>query len=119
MTRQRIFVVCVNCRWNGGFLDAFWIRGWKCIKLVGTSRRPHVATLRHRDVSAISASPSLKEKRNQNSRYRRSYELGHGNQSSSDLDLEEEPDFCIFSSFRIEVLMLYRLNIGVLIFSMF
>ena len=56
----------------------FWIRGWKCIKLAGTSRhwvnkcrsqqaatsrRLNVATLQRRDVSAIPASPSLKAKR--------------------------------------------------------
>ena len=28
----------------------FWIRGWKCIKLTGTSRHPHVMTSQHRDV---------------------------------------------------------------------
>ena len=34
-----------------GFLDAFfWIRGWKCIKLAGTSRRPNVAMSPGRDV---------------------------------------------------------------------
>ena len=32
------------------FLDAFWIRGWKCIKLAGTSRRSKVATSPRRDV---------------------------------------------------------------------
>ena len=113
-----------------GFLDAFWIRGWKCIKLTGTSRssniatspcsdvltsrrrvnkcrsqqaatprRLNVATLQRRDVSAIFASPSVKAKRGPEFEDRRSYELGHGNQSSSDLDLEEEPAFCIFLLF--------------------
>ena len=62
-----------------------------------TSRRLNVATLQRRDVSAISASPSLKAKKvDKNSRHRRSYERGHENQNSSDLDLEEETYFCIF-----------------------
>ena len=44
-----------------------------------------------RDVSAIPASPSLKAKKGpefEASKNQRSYELGHGNQNSSDLDLE-------------------------------
>ena len=32
----------------------------------------------------------------QNLRYLESYELGRGNQSNSDIDLEEEPVICIF-----------------------
>ena len=66
---------------------------------VSTPRRCNVTTLQCHDVNASFVSPSLKAKGDQNSRHRRSYELGHGNQSSSDLDLEEEPYFCIFLLF--------------------
>ena len=61
---------------------------------VPTSRRPHIVTpqrrdvgstnikvnkRQHRDVSASFASQSLKQKGDQNSRHRGSYELGHKN----------------------------------------
>ena len=76
--------------------------------MVGTSRRPNVATLsqhikkstsgndttQRRDVNANYSSQSLKEKGDQNSRGigdQGTYKLGHGNQSSSDINLEEEP----------------------------
>ena len=39
------------------------------------------------------------KKGDQNSGHRGSYELGHGNQSSSDIDLDEEPVICIFPRF--------------------
>ena len=67
-----------------------------------TSRRPNVTTLQRRDVSASYSSQSLKGKGEQNSRGigdRGSYELGHGIQSISDIDLYEEPVICIFPSF--------------------
>ena len=54
------------------------------------------------DVSASYSSQSLKGKWEQNSRGirdRGSYELGHGIQSSSDIDLYEEPVICIIPRF--------------------
>ena len=59
-------------------------------------------TLQLRDVSTDYSSQSLKEKGDQNSRGigdQGTYELGHGNQNSSDIDLEEEPVICIFLRF--------------------
>ena len=52
---------------------------------------------------------------------RGSYELGHENQSSSDIDLDEEPVICIFSRFFFwtVVLMFDILRICVFLFSMF
>ena len=42
-------IVCeLQVEW--GILDAFWSIGWKCIKLVVTSRRPNVVTSPRRDV---------------------------------------------------------------------
>ena len=84
---------------------------------VPTSRRPNVVTPQRRDVestykevnkrqrcdaSASYSSQSLKEKGEQNSRGiedQGTYELGHGNQNSSDIVLEEEPVICIFLRF--------------------
>ena len=62
-------------------------------------RDVNVATLQRRDVSASSASQSLKAKRGlefEGIRDRGSYELGHENQNISDFDLGEEPVICIF-----------------------
>ena len=86
--------------------------------MAGTSRRPNVATLgqhikkstsgnvatpQRRDVSASYSSQSLKAKGDQNSRGgigdQGTYELGHENQNSSDIDLKEEPVICIFLRF--------------------
>ena len=69
----------MNSRWNEQFLGSFWRKEKKSIKLAGTSRSPNVATSGQReeevnkwpqcrDVSAISASPSLKEKGTRNLR---------------------------------------------------
>ena len=67
---------------------------------VATLQRLNVATLQRRDVSASSAFSSLKAKKRVHIlRYRGSYEPGHGNQSSSDDDLEEQPVICIFPGF--------------------
>ena len=49
-----------------------------------------------RDVNTISASPSLKPKRGPEFEEGGSYEGGHGNQNTNDLDPEEKTDFCIF-----------------------
>ena len=123
-------------------MEAFWSRGWQCIKVVATSRRPHVVTSQRRDVGStyievnkrqcrdVSASrrqcefylsiiKSKKGTRIQRIGDRGEYELGHGNHNSSDFDLGEEPVNLYFSSFWIEVLMFDKLNTGVLIFSMF
>ena len=82
--------------------------------MAGTSRRHHVVTPQRRDVGStnlkvnkwqrrdVSASfvfSSLKAKRGAELEASGSYELGHGNQSSSDIDLDEEPVICIFSRF--------------------
>ena len=49
-----------------------------------------------------------------------SYELGHGNQSSSDIDLDEEPVICIFPRFFWTVVLMFDiLRICVFLFSMF
>ena len=107
---------CLQAK-KGQFLAAFWCKGRQCIKMTGTSRRPNVvtlsqhikkstsgnvATLLRRDVSASYSSQSLKGKWEQNSRGIGdwgSYELGHRIQSSSDIDLYEEPVICIFLRF--------------------
>ena len=47
------------------------------------------------------------------------YGLGHGNQSSSDQDLEEEPVICIVSSFLTIERMFYISHISILLVSMF
>ena len=39
-----------ECRRKGQFLEAFWSRGWQCIKMDGTSRHCNVATSPRRDV---------------------------------------------------------------------
>ena len=102
--------------------------------MAGTSRRPHVVTpqrrnvgstnikvnkRQRRDVSASSASPSLKAKRGPE------FEASgdHTNEGTEiravvTLILKKGSTF-VSSSFRIEVLMFYRLTICVLIFSMF
>ena len=111
-----------ECRWNGQLLEAFWEQrvevkragrnvvtpqrrdvGSTKIEVnkqqrrdISTSRRLNVAKLQHRDVSAIYASPSLKEKRGPEPDKGDTYEGGHGNQKSIDLDPEERTDFCIF-----------------------
>ena len=59
-------------------------------------------TLQRRDVSAGSASQSLKAKRGPEFRGigdLGAYELGHGNHNSSDFDLGEGRSFCIFLLF--------------------
>ena len=62
----------------------------------------NVSTSQRRDVSVSYSTQSLKGKWEQNSRGigdRGSYELGHGIQSNSDIDLYEEPVICIFPCF--------------------
>ena len=85
-----------------------------------TSQRHDVATSQHqREICP----PSLKAKGVQNlggSENEGSYELGHGNQSSSDIDLDKAPVIFIFSAFSwIVILMFEMLLIRVLLFSMF
>ena len=41
----------------------FWIRGWKCIKLAGTSRRPHVVTSQRRDVGSTNVEVNKQQHR--------------------------------------------------------
>ena len=100
-------------------MEAFWSRGWQCIKVAETSRRCNVATSPRRDVGSTYIEVNKRQRRDvsmsrrqrecclsiikskkgdQNSRIedRGSYKLGHGNESSSDIDLERGPDFCIF-----------------------
>ena len=70
-----------------------------------TLRRPNVVTSQRRNVATSRRQREFcsliikSEKGVQNSRHRGSYELGHGNQSSSDIDLDEEPVICIFPRF--------------------
>ena len=97
----------------------------QCIRMAGTSRRPNVTTLgqllcrstsgnvatsQRRDVSTsrrcnvakpvrVLFSHHLKANRMRILGYRETYRLGGGNQSSNDIDLEEEPEICIVSSF--------------------
>ena len=61
----------------------------------------------------------IKSKRDQNSRgSKKTYGLGHGKQSSSDEISGEDNCFCIFF-FPERLLMLYRLILCILEFSMF
>ena len=82
---------------------------------VPTSRRPNVAMLgqlykevnkqQRRDVPTLRRQREFcpliikSKKRAQNWGHRESYEPRRGNQSSSDIDLEEEPVICIFLCF--------------------
>ena len=83
-----------------------------------TSRRLNFATPQLRDVSAISPSPSLKEKGTRIRGDRKTYGLGHGKQSSSDEISGEDSCFCIFF-FPERLLMFYRLILCIPEFSMF
>ena len=62
-----------------------------------TSQRCDVATSRRqREFCSL----IIKSKKGvQNSGHRGSYELGHGNQSRTYIDLDEEPVICIFPRF--------------------
>ena len=69
---------------------------------VATSQRRDVSTSRRCNVTTsvrVLFSHHLKANRVQILRYRETYGLGRGNQSSSDIDLEEEPGIFIVSSF--------------------
>ena len=82
------------------------------------SQRRDVSTSRRQRELCLSIIKS--KKRDQNSRHRGSYELGHGNQSSSDIDLDEEPVICIFPRFYWTVVLMFDiLRICVFLFSMF
>ena len=81
---------------------------------VSTSRRLNVVTS-----VRVLFSHHLKANRVQILRYRETYGLGRGNQSSSDIDLEEEPVICIVSSFLTIELMFYISHISILLVSMF
>ena len=82
------------------------------------SQRRDVPTLRRQRELCISIIKS--KKGDQNSGHRGSYELGHGNQSSSDIDLDEEPVICIFPRFFGTVVLMFDiLRICVFLFSMF
>ena len=83
-----------------------------------TSRRLNFATPQLRDVSAISSSPSLKAKGTRIRGDRKTYELGHEKQSSSDEINGEDSFFCIFF-FPERLLMFYRLILCIPEFSMF
>ena len=67
------------------------------IKMDGTSRRRNFATLRRQREFCILIIKSKKGV--QNSGHQGTYELGHGNQSSNDIELEEEPVIYIFPHF--------------------
>ena len=88
--------------------------------MAGTSRRPHVVMSQRLDVGSTNIKVNKRQRRDvatsrrqcefflliikskkgvQNLRYRESFEPGRGNQSSSDIDLEEEPVICIFLYF--------------------
>ena len=77
---------------------------------VATSQRPDVSTSRRLNVATsvrVLSFHHLKAKRVQNLGYRETYGLGHGNQNSSDIDLEEEPVICIVYSLWTIELMFY------------
>ena len=82
-----------------------------------TSQPLNVATLQRRDVSAISPSQSLKEKRDQNSRVSKN-DKGTKSRSAATQIREKRPTF-VFSSFLIRLMMFYRLNTCVITSSMF
>ena len=84
-----------------------------------TSQRRNVATSQRQRDFYLSIIKSKKGTRIQGIGDQGAYELRHENHNSSDFDLGEEPVILYFSSFWIEVLMFYKLNTGVLIFSMF
>ena len=84
-----------------------------------TSQCRDVATSRRQREFCLSIVKSKKGTIIRGSGDRGAYELGHINHNSSDFDLGEELVILYFSSFWIEVLMFYKLNTGVLIFSMF
>ena len=97
---------------------------------VATSQRLNVVTSQRRDVPTsrrsnvatsvrVLFSHHLKANRVQNWRYRETYGLGHENQSTSDIDLEEEPVICIISLFLTIGLMFYISHISILLVSMF
>ena len=89
----------------------------RCLNVV-TSQRRDVATSRRQSELCLSIIKS--KKGDQNSRHRGSYELGHGNQSSGDIDLDEEPVIWIFFAFFWTVVLMFDiLRICIFLFSMF
>ena len=77
-------------------------------------------TSQRRNVSASAIFSSFKSKQGAELEVSgEMYGLGHGNQSSSDIDLEEEPVICIVSSFLTIELMFYISHINILLVSMF
>ena len=104
------------------------------MKMSGTSRRPHVATSPRRDVGSTTMQVNKKQRRDVHanavfssfkSKQEEELEVSgnvrtrDGNQSSSDIDLEEEPVICIVSSFLTIELMFYISHISILLDSMF
>ena len=93
--------------------------------MAGTSRRPHIVTSQRRDVGSIKLKVNKWQRRDASTSRRLNefcllslkskrgaefeawgigdqgtYELGHGNQNNSDVNLEEEePVICIFLRF--------------------
>ena len=63
------------------------------------SRRLNVATLQRRDVSASAVFSSFKSKQGVDFEVSGNVRTRGGNQSSSDIDLEEEPVICIVLRF--------------------
>ena len=86
---------------------------------VSTSRRCNVAMLQRRDVRANAVFSSFKSKQEVEFEVSGNVRTRGGNQSSSDIDLEEEPVICIVSSFLTIELMFYISHISILLDIMF
>ena len=84
-----------------------------------TSRRLNVVTSQRRDVRANAVFSSFKSKQEAEFEVLGNIRTKGGNQSSSDIDLEEEPVICIVTSFLTIELMFYISHISILLDSMF
>ena len=56
------YIVC-ELQVERGFFDVFWSRGWKCIKLAGTSRRSNVMRSQHRDFGSTNIEVNKRQHR--------------------------------------------------------
>ena len=86
---------------------------------VPTSRRLNVVTSQRRNVRVNAVFSSFKSKQEAEFDVSENVRTRGGNQSSSDIDLEEKPVICIVSSFLTIELMFYISHISILLDSMF